>query len=144
MISTDDKEEEQPSKPLKKLSIFYRIDQPTPHISVFGRLGTQEDDNFVDGTRSFVLTRLSRSTSSQNGTRSFALTRLSYATSSQLLKDEKLRQEQNRMSNFFHKDVGNTLPMDQDSNKVRSSIPSRMKRRIIWEVNTREALTAKR
>ena len=34
--------------------------------------------------------------------------------------------------------------MDQDSNEVRSSIPSRMKRRSIWEVNTGEALTTKR
>ena len=47
MISTDDKEEEQPSKPSKKLSVFDRIDRPTPHILVFDRLGTQEDDNFV-------------------------------------------------------------------------------------------------
>ena len=137
MISTDDKEEEQPSKPSKKLSVFDRIDGPTPHISVFDRLGTQEDDNFVNGTRSSVLTRLGRSTSSQNGTRSSALTRLSYATSSQLLKDEKLRQKQNKMSNFFHRDVSDTLLMDQDSNEVRSSIPSRMKRRSIWEVNVR-------
>ena len=82
MISRDDKEEEQPSKPSKKLSVFYHIGQPTPHISVFDRLRTQEDDNFVNGTRSSVLTRLGRSTSSQNGTRSSALTRLSYATSS--------------------------------------------------------------
>ena len=126
MISTNDEEEEQFSKPSKKPSVFDRISQPTPHISVFDRLGTQEDDNFVNGTRSSVLTRLS------------------YATSSQLSKDEKLRQKQSKMSNFFHKDVDDTLVMDQDSNEVRSSIPSRMKRRNIWEVNTGEALTAKR
>nr|POE61603.1 hypothetical protein CFP56_56647 [Quercus suber] len=48
------------------------------------------------------------------------------------------------MSNFFHRDVDDTLLMDQDSNKVRSPIPSRMKRRSIWEVNTGEALTAKK
>ena len=144
MISTDDKEEEQSSKPSKKPSVFYRINQPTPHISVFDRLGKQEDDNFVNGTRSSVLTRLSCSTFSQNGTRSFALTRLSYAISSQLSKDEKLRQKQSKMSNFFHRDVDDTLIMDQDSNKVRSSIPSRMKCRSISEVNIGEALTAKR
>ena len=34
--------------------------------------------------------------------------------------------------------------MDQDSNEVRSSIPSSMKRRSIWEVNAGEALTAKK
>ena len=72
------------------------------------------------------------------------LTRLSYATSSQLSKDEKLRQKQSKMSNFFHRDVDDTLIMDQDSNEVRSSIPSRMKRRSSQEVNTKEALTAKR
>ena len=109
MISTDDKEEEKFSKPSKKPSVFDRISQPTPHISVFDRLGTQEDDNFVNGTRNSVLTRLSRSTFSQNGTRSSALTRLSYATSSQLSKDEKLRQKQSKMSNFFHRDVDDTL-----------------------------------
>ena len=118
MISTDNKEEEQPSKPSKKLSIFYRINRPTPYISVFDKLGTQEDDNFVNGTRSSVLTRLSHSTSSQNGTRSSALTRHSYATSSQLSKDEKLRQKQSKMSNFFHRDVDDTLVMDQDSNEI--------------------------
>nr|POF11015.1 hypothetical protein CFP56_13533 [Quercus suber] len=144
MISTDDKEEEQPLKPSKKLSVFDRISQPTPHISVFDSLGAQEDDNFVNGTRSSVLRRLNCSTSSQNGTRSSTLTRLSYATSSQLLKDEKLRQKQNKMSNFFHRDVDNTLLMDQDSNEVQSFIPFRMKRRSIWEVNTGEALTAKK
>ena len=68
MISTYDKEEEQSSKPSKKPSVFYHISQPTPHISVFDRLGKQEDDNFVNGTRSSVLTRLSCSTFSQNGT----------------------------------------------------------------------------
>nr|POE98007.1 hypothetical protein CFP56_42491 [Quercus suber] len=78
MISIDDKEEEQPSKPSKKLSVFDRIGQPTPYILVFDR------------------------------------------------------------------DVDDTLLMDQDSNKVRSPIPSRMKRRSIWEVNTGEALTAKK
>nr|POF15771.1 hypothetical protein CFP56_17978 [Quercus suber] len=144
MISTDDKEEEPPSKPSKKLSVFYRIGQPIPYILVFDRLGTQEDDNFVTCTRSSVLARLSHSASPQNGTRSFALTRLSYATSSQLSKDEKLRRQQNKTSNFFHRDVDDTLLMDQDSNEVRSSIPSQMKRRSIWEVNTREALTAKK
>nr|POE61602.1 hypothetical protein CFP56_56646 [Quercus suber] len=89
MISIDDKEEEQPSKPSKKLSVFDRIGQPTPYILVFDRLGTQEDDKFVNGIRSSVLTRLNCSTFSQNGTRSFTFTRLSYATSSQLSKDEK-------------------------------------------------------
>ena len=144
MTSTNDKEEEQSSKPSKKPSVFDRIGQPTPHISIFDRLGTQEDDNFVNGTRSSVLTRLSHSTFSQNGTRSSTLTRLSYATSSQLSKDEKLRKNQSKMSNFFHRDVYDTLVMDQDSNEVRSSIPSSMKCRSIWEVNTGEALTAKR
>ncbi|XP_075674961.1 uncharacterized protein LOC142644177 [Castanea sativa] len=130
VISAEDKEEERSSKPSKKPSVFYRIGQPTPPISIFDRLGAQEDDNFVNGTRSSVLIRLSRSTSSQNGTRSSALTRLSYATSSQLSKDEKLRQKQNKISNFLHRDVDETLLMDQDSNEVHSSIPSRMKRRI--------------
>ena len=49
-----------------------------------------------------------------------------------------------KMLNFFHRDVDGTLIMDQDSNEVRSSVPSRMKCRSIWEVNTGEALTAKR
>ena len=126
VILANDKEEEKSSKLSKKPSVFYLIGQPTPHISVFDRLGTKEDDNIV------------------NGTQSSALTRLSYTTSSQLSKDEKLRQKQNKMSNFLHRYVDNTLLMDQDSNEVRNSIPSRMKRRSIWEVNTREALTAKK
>ena len=108
MISTNDKEEEQSSKPSKNPSVFYHIGQPIPHISVFDRLGMQEDNNFVNGTRSSVLTRLSHSTFSQNGTRSSTFTRLSYATSSQLSKDEKLRQKQSKMLNFFHRDVDDT------------------------------------
>nr|POF05371.1 hypothetical protein CFP56_41534 [Quercus suber] len=40
IISTDDKEEETPSKPSKKLSDFDHIGKPTPHISIFDRLGT--------------------------------------------------------------------------------------------------------
>ena len=108
LISTNGKEEEQSSKPSKKPSVFDRIGQPTPYISVFDRLGMQEDDNFVNGTRSSILTRLSHSTFSQNGTRSSTFTRLSYATSSQLSKDEKLRQKQSKMLNFFHRDVDDT------------------------------------
>nr|POE85811.1 hypothetical protein CFP56_07150 [Quercus suber] len=49
VISANDKEEEQSSKLPKKSFVFYHIGQPTPYISIFDRLGTQEDDNFVNG-----------------------------------------------------------------------------------------------
>ena len=48
------------------------------------------------------------------------------------------------MTNFLPRGVNDTLIVDQDSNEIRSSIPFRMKRRTIWEVNTGEALTVKR
>ena len=48
------------------------------------------------------------------------------------------------MSKFLPKDIDDTLLMDQDSNKVRRSIPSCMNHRSIWKVNTREALIMKK
>ena len=49
VISANYEEEEQSLNLSKKSSVFYRIGRPTSHISVFDRLGTQED-NFVVGT----------------------------------------------------------------------------------------------
>ena len=43
VISTNYEEEEQSSNLSKKSSIFDRIGQPTSYISIFDRLGTQED-----------------------------------------------------------------------------------------------------
>ena len=59
-------------------------------------------------------------------------------------QDLKAKREQNERTNFLPRGANDTLIVDQDSNEIRSSIPSRMKRRTIWEVNTREALTVKR
>ena len=49
VISSNYEEEEQSSNLSKKSYVFYCIGRPTFHISIFDRLGTQED-NFVVGT----------------------------------------------------------------------------------------------
>ena len=123
-------EEEQSSKLSKKSSVFDCIGRPISHISVFDRLGTQEDNSVV-GTQGFIFTRLNHSTPSQVGTRGSVLTRLSHSIPSRLSKDLKAR------------GVNDTLIVDQDSNEIRNSILSCMKRRTIWEVNIGEALTVK-
>ena len=105
-------------------------------------MGTQEN-NTVVGTQGSIFTRLSHSTSSQVGTRGSVLTRLSHLIPSQLSKDLKAKREHER-KNFLPRGANDTLIVDQDSNGIRSSIPSRMKGRTIWEVNTGEALTVKR
>ena len=140
----DVEEEEKSSKLLRKPSVFDRIGRPTSQISVFDRLETHEDNNFVIVTQGSVLTRLNHSTLSQVSTQGSILTRLSHSTPSQLLKDVKIRQKQSKMSNFHSRDLDNTLIFYQDSNEIQNSIPSRMKRKSIWEVNTREALIAKK
>ena len=71
-------EEEQSSNLSKKSFVFDRIGQPASHISVFDRLGTQED-NFVVGTQGSIFTKLSHSISSQVGTRGSILTRLNHS-----------------------------------------------------------------
>ena len=47
VITVNVEEEEKSSKLLRKPSVFDRIGQPTSQISVFDRLGTHEDNNFV-------------------------------------------------------------------------------------------------
>nr|POE66270.1 hypothetical protein CFP56_59070 [Quercus suber] len=44
VISANYEKEEQSSNLSKKSLVFYRIRRPTSHISVFDRLGTQEDN----------------------------------------------------------------------------------------------------
>ena len=56
-ISANYEEEEQSSNLSKKSSVFYCIGRPTSHISVFDRLGTQEDNSVV-GTQGFIFTSL--------------------------------------------------------------------------------------
>ena len=90
VISTDYEEEEQSSNLSKKSSVFYRIGRPTSHISVFDKLGTQED-NFVVGTQGSIFTRLSHSTPSHVDTQGSVFTRLSHASPSQLSKDLKAK-----------------------------------------------------
>ena len=47
-------------------------------------------------------------------------------------------------SNFLPRGANDTLIVDQDLNEIRNSIPSCMKHKTIWEVNTGEALIIKR
>ena len=54
------------------------------------------------------------------------------------------KRELNERKNFLPRGANDTLIVDQDSNGIRSSFPSRMKRRTIWEVNIGKALTVKR
>ena len=143
VISANYEEEEQSSKLSKSSFVFDRIGQPTSHISVFDKLGTQEDNSVV-GTQGSIFTRLNHSTPSRVGTRGSVLTRLSHSIPSQLSKDLEAKQKKNEWTNFLPRGVNDTRIVDQDSNEIRSSIPSRMKRRTIWEVNTGEALTVKR
>ena len=143
VILANYEEEEQSSNLSKKSSVFYRIGRPTSHISVFDKLGTQEDNSVV-GTQGSIFTRLNHSTPSQVGTRGSVLTRLSHSIPSRLSKDLKAKRKKNERTNFPPRGVNDILIVDQDSNEIRSSIPSHMKRRTIWEVNTREALTVKR
>ena len=112
------------------------------HISVFDRLGTQEDNSVV-GTQGSIFTRLNHLTPSRGGTRGLVLTRLNHSIPSWLSKDLKAKQK-NERNNFLLRGVNDTLIVDQDSNEIRNSIPSHMKRRTIWEVNTGEALIVKR
>nr|POE57002.1 hypothetical protein CFP56_45533 [Quercus suber] len=58
VILANNEEEEQSSNLLKKSSVFYCIGQPTSHISIFDRLGTQEDNSVV-GIQDSIFTRLS-------------------------------------------------------------------------------------
>ena len=102
-----------------------------------------QEDNSVVGTQGSIFTRLGYSTPSQVDTRGSVFTRLSHAVPSRLSKDLKAKREQNERTSLPPRGANNTLIDDQDSNEVRSSIPSRMKRRTIWEVNTGEALTVK-
>nr|POF09886.1 hypothetical protein CFP56_53433 [Quercus suber] len=90
IISANYEEEEQSSNLSKKSYVFDRIGQPTSHILVFDRLGTQEDNSIV-GTQGSIFTRLSHSTPSQVGTQGSILTRLSHSISSQLSKDLKAK-----------------------------------------------------
>ena len=106
-------------------------------------MGTQEDNSIV-GTQDSIFTRLSHSTPSQVGTRGSILTRLSHSIPSQLSKDLKAKRKQNERKNFLPRGANDTLIVDQDSNEIRNSIPSCMKRKTIWEVNTGEALIIKR
>ena len=77
IILANYEEVEQSLKLSKKSSVFYRIGWPTSHISIFDRLGTQEN-NSVIGTQGSVFTRLSHSTPSQVGTWGSVLTRRSH------------------------------------------------------------------
>ena len=90
VISANYEEEEQSLNLSKKSSVFYRIGRPTSHISVFDKLGTQED-NFVVGTQGSIFTRLSHSTPSQVSTQGSVLTRLSHSIHSRLSKDLKAK-----------------------------------------------------
>ena len=47
VLSTNYEEEEQSSNLSKKLSVFYCIGRPTSHISIFDRLGIEEDNSIV-------------------------------------------------------------------------------------------------
>ena len=129
VISANYEEEEQSSNLSKKSFVFDRIGRPTSHISVFDRLGTQEDNSVVD-TQGSIFTRLSHSTPSQIGTRGSVLTRLSHLIPSRLSKDLKAKREHER-TNLLPRGANDTLTVDQDSNEIRSSIPSHMKRKTI-------------
>ena len=106
-------------------------------------MGTQEDKSVV-GTQGSIFTRLNHSTPSRVGAQGSVLTRLSHSIPSRLSKDLKAKRKKNERTNFLPRGVNDTLIVYQDSNEIRSSIPSHMKRRTIWEVNTGEALTVKR
>ena len=127
VISINYEEEEQSSNLSKSSFVFDHIGRPISYISVFDRLGTQEDNSVV-GTQGFIFTRLGHSTPSQVDTRGLVFTRLSRAIPSRLLKKLKAKREQSERTNLLPKGANNTLIVDQDSNEIRSSIPSCMKR----------------
>ena len=143
VISANYEEEEQSSNLSKSSFVFDHIGRPISYISVFDRLGTQEDNSVVR-TQGSIFTRLGHSTPSQVDTRGLVFTRLSHAIPSRLLKKLKAKREQSERTNLLPRGANDTLIVDQDSNEIRSSIPSCMKRITIWEVNTGKALTVKK